>query len=110
MNIPDKLPFTKGERLAEFLAGVFAAVLVAAQIVLIALGVLSGGEIIIIVVELVIYGVFSLCSVYPQHTNLFTKPENCTKSKFHRARRGCITSKMILVAALFLMSLPWDKL
>lgn len=106
-NIPDKLPYTKGERAAEIIAGAFAAAVVAAQIVMIALGSLTGGEIILIVVELIIYGVFTMCSVYPQHTNLFNKPEKCSESSFRAARRGFIAAKTVLVAALFVLSLPW---
>lgn len=106
-NIPDKLPYTKGERAAEIIAGAFAAAIVVAQIVMIALGFLTGGEIILIVVEFIIYGVFTLCSVYPQHTNLFNKPEKCSESSFRAARRGFIAAKTVLVAALFVLSLPW---
>lgn len=106
-NIPDKLTYTKGERAAEIIAGAFAAAVVAAQIVMIALGFLTGGEIILILVELIIYGVFTLCSVYPQHTNLFTKPEECSESRFRAARRGFIAAKIVLAAALFVLSLPW---
>ena len=95
MNIPDKLPYTTGERRAEMIAGI------------IAVGFLTGGEIIIIIVELVIYGLFSLCSVYPQHTNLFNKPEKCTESRFRSVRREFIAAKIILTAALFVLSLPW---
>lgn len=106
-NIPDKLPYTKDERAAEIIAGAFAAAIVVAQIVMIALGFLTGGEIILIVVEFIIYGVFTLCSVYPQHTNLFNKPEKCSESSFRAARRGFIAAKTVLVAALFVLSLPW---
>lgn len=105
MNIPDKLPYTKSEKTAEALCGAAAAAVAAAEIILMLTGYLTGAALIVLVVELMIYGAFSACSVYPQHTNLFTKPEDCTEEKFRRARRNMIIAKLILVTALFVITL-----
>lgn len=106
MAIPDKLPYTRGEKIAEILCGVLAAGFAAAMITLMALGIADGANIIMLVSLLIIYGIFSLCSVYPQGSNLFSKPEKMSDKAFHTARRGCIISKAVLMAAIFILSLP----
>ena len=59
---------------------VFAAVIIA----LMALGVSGGGNIIMLVVLLIIYGLFSVCGVYPQGTNIMKKPESASDRDYHR--------------------------
>lgn len=104
MHVPDKLPYTKSEKTAETVCGAAATCETATEIILIVCGYLTGAAIIPLVVSLVVYGVFSLCSVYPQHTNLFTHPEDCTEEKFRKARRNLIIAKLILVTALFALT------
>lgn len=106
MKIPDKLSYTSGEKAAEISCGISAALLCAAEVVMMAAGLTGGENMIFLVVMLIIYGVFSLCSVYPQHTNIFGKPEEIYEKAFHAVRRGCIISRAVLMAALFILSLP----
>lgn len=104
MTIPDKLPYTKTEKVGEAVCGAAVAAMLAVVIILVFIGFLTGAALIPLVVSLVVYGVFTLCSVYPQHTNLFDKPEKCTEEGFRRARRGLIWAKLILVTALFALT------
>ena len=106
MVIPDKLTYTHGEKIAEVACAGTGAVFTAAMITLMALGQTDGGNSILLVVLLIIYGLFTICSVFPQHTNLFDKPENISEASFRKARRGLIIAKMMLMAAIFVLSLP----
>ena len=63
--VPDKVAYTSGEKKAEILGGIMLAVFAAVIIALMALGVSGGGNIIMLVVLLIIYGLFSVCGVYP---------------------------------------------
>ena len=54
-----------------------------------------------IVVTLIIYGAFGICSVYPQWTNILHDPEKATDKAFHSIRKGCITAKAVFATALF---------
>ena len=105
MTVPDKLPYEKNEKLLEAVCGAVFGFMKVVEILLMALGYLSGAALITFVVSLVVYGAFSLCSVYPQHTNLFTKPEECTEEKFRRARKSMAFARMIIVSALFLLTI-----
>lgn len=106
MTVPDKLSCTKGERLAEIFCGALAACAAAAMIVMMALGITDGGNIILLVALLILYGVFSLCSVCPQHTNIFSRPERISEKGFRTTRRAFIIAKAVFTAALFVLSLP----
>ncbi len=105
--IPDKVSYTRGEKAAEILGMSVLAVFAAVIVALMALGVTGGGNIIMLVVMLVIYGSFSLCGVYPQWTNVLKKPEAASEQDLHRVRRGCIIAKLVLCAASFLLSMPF---
>lgn len=107
MAVPDKLPYTRGEKIAEILCGVLAAGFSVVMIILMALGITDGANIIMLVCLLIIYAVFSVCSVYPQGSNLFSKPEKISDKGFHAARRGCIIAKAVLMTAIFVLSLPF---
>lgn len=109
MTIPDKLEYTKAEKAGEIACGIFAVAFTAAEITMMVLGITDGGNIILLVVMLIIYGMFSLCGVYPQHTNLFNKPEKVSEENFHKVRSGCIIGKAVVMIALFLLSLPFGK-
>ena len=100
--VPDKVAYTSGEKKAEILGGIMLAVFAAVIIALMALGVSGGGNIIMLVVLLIIYGLFSVCGVYPQGTNIMKKPESASDP----VRRGCIIAKFVLCAAVFLLSMP----
>ena len=106
MVIPDKLTYTHGEKIAETSCAGAAAVFASSMLTLMALGQTDGGNSILLVVLLIIYGLFTMCSVFPQHTNLFDKPENISEASFRKARRGLIVAKTILMAAIFVLSLP----
>jgi len=106
MAIPDKLSYTKGERFAEIFSGALSAGFAAAMIVMTAGGIADGGNIILIVVMLIIYGVFTLCSVFPQHANIFSKPEKTSEKAFRKARISFIIAKIVFASAIFALSLP----
>lgn len=106
MVIPDKLTYTRSEKIAEIACAGTAAAFTAAMIAMMTLGQTDGGNSILLVVLLIIYGLFTICSVYPQHTNLFDKPENISEASFRKTRRGLIIAKTILMAAIFVLSLP----
>lgn len=104
--VPDKVAYTSGEKTAEILGGVLLAVFAAVIVALMALGVSGGENIIMLVVMLVEYGIFSICSVYPQGSNVLKKPESATDRDFHKVRRGSIIAKLVLTSAVFLLSMP----
>ena len=106
MVIPDKLTYTRSEKIAEIACAGTAAIFTSSMVTLMALGQTDGGNSILLVVLLIIYGLFTICSVFPQHTNLFDKPENISEASFRKARRGLIIAKTILMAAIFVLSLP----
>ncbi len=102
--ILDKLPYTKGEKTAEIVCGAACGAILITELVLLILGKITSGAVVIIVASLVVYGILSGCSVYPQHTNVFTYPERQTEEKFHAARRALCWSRLILMAAMFAMA------
>lgn len=104
--IPDKVKYTRGEKAAEISSGVLLGIFAAAVVALMALNVTDGGNIIMLMVMLIVYGIFSLVGVYPQWTNVFSHPEKASDRDFHGVRRGCIIAKLVLITALFLLSMP----
>lgn len=104
--VPDKVAYTSGEKTAEILGGVMLAVFAAVIVALMALGASGGENIIMLVVMLIEYGIFSICSVYPQGSNVLKKPESATDRDFHKVRRGSIIAKYVLTSAVFLLSMP----
>lgn len=97
----EKLTYTKGEKLAELAAAVIAVCSVAGYVILMALGRVSGVVIIMILSTLILYGICTLCSTMPQHTNVFTHPENCSEKQLRNARRAFIIGKIAFIAAMF---------
>lgn len=95
----DKLSYTKNERIAEIAGGVTLGAFEATYIVLMSTGILSGIAVLMAVVSAVMYGIFSVVSVYPQHTNIVK--ESTTEHEFHKIRMEAIVSKIILVAVMF---------
>lgn len=59
MKIPDKLPYTKGEKTAEIVCGGICAAIVILELVLLILGKITSGAVIILVSSLVVYGILS---------------------------------------------------
>ncbi|MGN1108080.1 MAG: hypothetical protein ACI4RK_01745 [Oscillospiraceae bacterium] len=106
MAIPDKVRFSKGEKAAEILGGIMLAVYSAVSILMMALGTTGGENIILLVVMLVGYGIISICSTYPQGSNVISHPENATDKVFHRVRWGCIIAKYVISTVIFILSLP----
>lgn len=104
MKIPDKIPFTKGEKIAEIICAALFGALTVLYIVLIAVGYLSGASILMILCNGILYGICTVCSVWPQGTNLVTRPENYTEAQFHRLRKGCIAAAYIFLAAVFVIT------
>ena len=102
--IIEKLSYTKGEKIAEIAAAAIAAFSVAGYIVLMILEKVSGAAIIMILSTLILYGVCTLCSTMPQHTNVFTRPENCSEKQLRYARRAFIIGKILFVAAMFVVT------
>lgn len=100
----EKLVYTKGEKFAEIAAAVIAVCSVAGNIVLMGFGKVPGTAIIMILLTLILYGIGTLCSTMPQHTNVFTHPENCTEKQLRNARRGFILGKILFIAALFVVT------
>ena len=104
MKIPDKLSFTKGEKISEIVCAAMFAAFIAAYITLIAVGYLSGASIIMIVISGVMYAAWTTCSVYPQWTNLVSKPEDVSEQKLHKLRRGCLVTDYIFLILIFALS------
>ena len=105
--VPDKVAYTSGEKNAEIVGRALLAIFAAMTVALMALSITDGGNIIMLVVMLIIYGIFSICGVYPQGTNIMKKPESASDRDYHRVRRGCIIAKLVLVSAVFLLSMPF---
>lgn len=101
----EKLTYTKGEKLAELAAALIAACSIAGYVVLMAFGKVSAGAAIIMsLMTLIIYGICTLCSTMPQHTNVFTHPEKCSEKQLRYARRGFIAGKILFIAALLVVT------
>lgn len=105
MKIPDKLAFTKGEKTAEIICVSLFAAFLAAYIVLIAVGYLSGASIIMIVITGVMFTAWTTCSVFPQWTNLVSKPEELSEHNLHKLRRGCLVTDYIFLILIFAFTL-----
>ena len=97
----EKLSYTKGERFAEITAAVIAVCSAAGYIVLMALEKASAGEAILMILStLIVYGVCTLCSTMPQHTNVFLHPEKCSEKQLRNARKGFIIGKILFIAVM----------
>lgn len=97
----ENLTYTKGEKIAEIAAAVVAACSIAGYIVFMGFGRVSGEAILMILLTLIVYGVCTLCSTAPQHTNVFLHPEKCSEKQLRNARRGFIVGKILFAAAMF---------
>lgn len=100
-NIPEKVPYTTVEKLAEILCGVLMAASLAFYIRLVS----QGGAADIIVVMLIATAVYGLLTGLSVHPELISKPEN-----LHRNRRIFLAVKTVVIAlwlaALVMMTFP----
>lgn len=96
----DMLPYTKGEKIAEGLVLAELISGIVAMIICMIVGLVEGFAVLFVVLSVVIYGIFTCCSVYPQWTNIVSKPERYTDEQFHKIRWGCIIAKIIFIALL----------
>ncbi|MBP1543565.1 MAG: hypothetical protein J6A16_05680 [Oscillospiraceae bacterium] len=101
MGIPDKIVFTKGEKIAEIICAVTFAAMIVTYIVLMAVGYLSGESILMMVSSGILYSICTVCSVWPQGTNLVSRPEYYSDKGFHRLRKGCIAAAFIFLIVVF---------
>lgn len=102
--IPDKLPYTKGEKTAEILSVVFCVISAAVQFVLFGMGIFGSGAIFTGIVTLIECAAFTFGSVYPQHTNLFDGKIKVTEQMFRNVRKQSITVKFIISTVLLLIA------
>ena len=102
--IPDKLPYTKGEKLAEILSVIFCIISAAVQISLFACEVIGSGAIFTGIVTLIECAAFTFGSAFPQHTNLFDGKTNVTEQIFRNVRKQSITVKFIISTILLLIA------
>lgn len=84
MAIPDKVKYTNGEKTAEIITALLIATFIVTDIILFTAGTFGGEAVIMIVVTLIIYGAFGICSVYPQGSNILHNPEKATDAAFIR--------------------------
>ncbi len=101
MNANEKLIYSKGEKFAEAASIIVAAGSVAGYIALLALDKTSGVTVIYIVVSLILYTALTLCSAFPQHTNVAMNPEKSSDKKLHIIRQCCIAAKIVVIGLLF---------
>lgn len=99
---PDKLPYTKSEKIADVLSTVFCIIIAVLQIILFAAGVFGSSAIFTSITTLLVCAAFSFVSLYPQHTNIFQE-KNTTEQMFRKLRKQGIASKVILAVILFLI-------
>lgn len=105
MKIPDKLEYTRGEKIGEAISFILTAAAIIVYIVLFAVGKMNGIVVLFIVLTLMFCGIFTLCSVYPQWTNIVNKPQLCTTKCFHSIRAGCIAAKTVMLVLNFICSI-----
>lgn len=101
----EKLTYTNGEKAAEIASGVIAIGGIAGLLIMSISGRIDGENIIMAVVVGILYATLTLCSVCPQHANIFTNPEKYSEKTFRAIRRGCLVAKIVLCAALCVLPL-----
>ncbi len=98
MTVPDRLAYTKGEKIAEVCSVISAVLSAVVQMFLsgFAGGVITG------IVTLLFCGIFSIAGVWPQHTNVIG--ENAAEEDFRKIRRNCIAVKIFMAVFLLAVS------
>ncbi len=104
MQIPENIEFTKSEKTALIASAVITGIYTVIYIILTVIGYISGLSVLMLILTMVIEGIMSLCAVYPQWTNIVSKPEQHSLKEFHSIRKGCITGCFIFPAVIFLIS------
>lgn len=97
----EKLTYSKGEKIFEIAGAVITVGAAAGYAALMAAGKNSGSAVILLVVSLIIYTALTLCSAFPQHTNIANEPEKCSEKSLRLIRGSCIAAKIILIMLLF---------
>lgn len=101
-NIPEKMPYTTGEKITEILCGVLMAASLAFYIHLVSTGGSVSDIIAVMMIATAVYIALTGLSVHPE---LIPKPE-----KLHRNRRILLAVKAIVIAlwsaALVMMTFP----
>lgn len=101
----EKLVYTNGEKAAEIASGIVAAGGIAGLLIMVGLGRIDGDNVIGALCVGILYAVLTLCSVCPQHANIFTHPEKYSEKTFRAIRRGCLIAKIVLCAAMCVLPL-----
>lgn len=91
--VPEKFPYTTGEKIAEIFCGVLTAAALAFEIFLVSTMFSATHIVVIMMITAAVYGVLTVFSVRP---DFISKPEN-----LHRNRRIFIAVKLLLTALLF---------
>ena len=95
----EKLTYSIGEKVFEILSALLA---VGTTVGYVMMAAEKGSSVILLVVSLIIYAALTLCSFFPQHTNIAYEPERCTERNLRLIRRGCIMAKIVLIALMFI--------
>lgn len=96
----EKLTYTKGEKAAEIAGGIIAMGGIAGLPTMTISGRIDGDNIIIALVVGILYATLTLCSAWPQHSNIAMNPEKLSEKNLRAIRRGCLIAKIVLCAAL----------
>lgn len=96
----EKLTYTKGEKAAEIAGGIIAMGGIAGLLIMTISGRIDGDNIIIALVVGILYATLTLCSAWPQHSNIAMNPEKLSEKNLRAIRRGCLIAKIVLCAAL----------
>lgn len=91
-DVPEKITYTTGERLAEILCGALTAAALAFCVHLVSMMFSATYIVVIMMITAAVYGVLTVFSVHP---DLVSKPEN-----IRRNRRIFIAVKLLLIALL----------
>lgn len=95
----EKLTYTNGEKAAEIAGGVIAMGGIAGLLIMSISGRIDGDNIIIALVVGILYATLTLCSAWPQHSNIAMNPEKLSEKNLRAIRRGCLIAKIVLCAA-----------
>ena len=98
--IPDKLPYTKGEKTAEIIALVSAIAALITQLVLLISGMRGTGVVVTAVFTVLEYGAFTYGSAFPHKANVALDKSMISEQVFRSVRKSCIGIKIIIVAVL----------
>lgn len=103
--IPDKVAYTKGDKIADILSVFFCIASASVQIVLFAAAIFGPSAIFTCITTLLVGAAFTFVSIYPQHTNIFHGKEHVSEQMFRKLRKQAIAAKFILSAIIFLIVL-----